>query len=1636
MLSWDQGSFIEPSPPYAISMNEDAKAYSSPGHFTFEYQHEVLHEATDHFDQEIRTPSRQATSQSFPELLRRRSTAGAAVSSFLDRRFSGLNLRRYSSETADEVRGSLGLNLLHRPSEPLIDFIFVHGLRGDSRRTWSKSGNIDDYWPQQWLPFEPRFKNVRIHSFGYNSDWGDKRKTNLSVHDFGQSLLSEMLISPELGGVDGSTPIVLVGHSMGGIVIKKAFMLAKQDQSLSKLAARFHSMFFLATPHRGADSALLLSKLLQVSGPQSSKAFIRDLSPGSLANQMINDEFRNVYQGVQLWSFFETVSTGLGLIVDKESAVLGLPNERSQLLNADHRNICKFNDRFDSNYCTIRNALTLAIDSIERTRLSSRLHENQVQMQSLSKYLGITERPDAELSRVMDRQTEGSCTWLTDKETFRKWTGFMTDERYFCLDGEPATGKSTIAGHVIRHLEEGNGECSFFFFRHGDITKSTVALLLRSLAWQMARANSEIRQELLTLVDQAHFFDKADEGSIWRNIFVPHILRLPWRQPFYWVIDALDECSNYAALFPLLAKIERSQYLRVFITCRPMLSVERLFDQTNLARITETISISDSLADIKLFLAANADYLPADNEVERERLVARILNRSNGNFLWTSLVLQELADIPSVQQAYEALDSVPLGMDGLYSRIVETLSNNANIKAVARAILKWTVMSIRPLSVEELKEAIRLDIGITLPRLETTIGSICGNLVYLDSDSRVQLTHQTVRSFLVRGRQSSLHGPLSDFSMLPSQENLSLSQICLTYLNGNEMKAPRFRRGSVGPRSVKRSAIAEYAVTHFSDHLAKASVEKSSLLQAVQHFFATNSPTWLELVATSQDLTTLIRTAKNLKTYLKKRAKLYSPIDPAVQDVSAWARDVGHLVARFAKPLLMYPASSHFLIPSVCPPESAIARTFAKYPRALQMRGLSDGDWDDRLVCITIPGRQAYSVACQESNLALGASDGLIRLYETSTTQEKGFFNHGEPVRMLTFSTTDQYLAAASRKTLSMWSCNSGQLLWSLAVSNVPIAIAFSEDSSKLMMATKAGTMLSYEVLSGNILVEYHFSDIDETTSEEHSHRMTPMHAVFHAGLNLLGVTYRHRPVVFWDVEDGIYVGQYNKQNAAFPGPLLFSLVFHPKSEIALAAAAYDDGDVAVFDPFSQRTIATVNADASILSASPDGAILAMGHGHGQISLYDFETLKPLYKISAFEMSIRDITFSTDSLRFFVIRGGFCNVWEPTILVRDSEILDDDASVSFSEDTALLSSQSMHVHFYDEDLGITVMCLARRDTIVFCGREDGSLAAYSTSDGKVLHNLDGHGKNVAVLLMSWSEHGSVLATVDRSGRVLIQKISMSDDGSLMNQTPILDKRAPQVVRQILLNKAGDKLLVSMMHAREIWDVSPDQSGSLSTLAGPGTYWKWLNHPAGNDTLILVTQGRLRLFKWEALEETTGAEGIDLLHGLGEDLPLTAVALASNKRNICLGFSSPEQDDAPPILRVWPLRRLDPKASSLKPLATYDELGALMKHCIGVCGDDLVFLSHDGWVCSVGFAEDREVEFYTRHFFIPFRFHNNTASLITKLTGKGGVILAYRDELVVFHNGLDFQEKIGIKGVLAKSKPVMRAALVRGRSNPL
>lgn len=288
------------------------------------------------------------------------------------------------SRAGSEVSDPLGLHLVCDNSHPSGDIIFVHGLGGTARKTWSWDRNVAYFWPV-WLAEEDGLSSYRIFTYGYNSNFKGAG-TNLNIIDFAKDLLFQMLVFSDGFGDDcvpiGRQPIIFIAHSMGGLVVKKAYVLGKHEGQYAHIISKIHGIMFLATPHRGAQYAKILNNILSTAPLGAPpKAYIEDLDTHSRILQDINEQFRASCADLSLVSFFETLKTSFGitksLIVEKESGVLGYPQETSNPLNADHHTICKFKSREDANYISIKSMLKLWASKLSQLRAPSKYRENK-----------------------------------------------------------------------------------------------------------------------------------------------------------------------------------------------------------------------------------------------------------------------------------------------------------------------------------------------------------------------------------------------------------------------------------------------------------------------------------------------------------------------------------------------------------------------------------------------------------------------------------------------------------------------------------------------------------------------------------------------------------------------------------------------------------------------------------------------------------------------------------------------------------------------------------------------------------------------------------------------------------------------------------------------------------------------------------------------------------------------------------------------------------------------------------------------------------------------------------------------------------------------------------------------------------
>ncbi|XP_063709707.1 protein SERAC1 isoform X2 [Culicoides brevitarsis] len=204
-----------------------------------------------------------------------------------------------------------------------------YAVSGDE---WLNEESRDDYtycWPMEWIPED--FPNARILGLNYESSLTQWYGTNCPCLKNASQLkprATEFLDKITKAGV-GQRPIVWIGHSMGGLIIKSIIVQASQhpDPAVQNICNNTKGIIFLGTPHKGSPVAKLkqsTSAILWVS------AEVQDMKEGNSTLLKLNEDFlkiiKNGKENVEIASLGEgrpTIMTSWKfplLIVAKDSA--------------------------------------------------------------------------------------------------------------------------------------------------------------------------------------------------------------------------------------------------------------------------------------------------------------------------------------------------------------------------------------------------------------------------------------------------------------------------------------------------------------------------------------------------------------------------------------------------------------------------------------------------------------------------------------------------------------------------------------------------------------------------------------------------------------------------------------------------------------------------------------------------------------------------------------------------------------------------------------------------------------------------------------------------------------------------------------------------------------------------------------------------------------------------------------------------------------------------------------------------------------------------------------------------------------------------------------------------------------------
>ncbi|KAL9023850.1 MAG: hypothetical protein Q9196_006931 [Gyalolechia fulgens] len=269
---------------------------------------------------------------------------------------------------------------------------------------------------------------------------------------------------------------------------------------------------------------------------------------------------------------------------------------------------------------------------------------------------------------------------------------------------------------------------------------------------------------------------------------------------YFIILDGLDECNEAHIrevsenLYSLLSSSRLD--VKLFWCSRPNIPdwiPSKLQSELHI-NLENVQSQSHVASDIEKFIKITLEGL-LEGDTPRLRIgdptlalmiEDRLKKEAHGMFLWVKLQLDSLCQKKSDKQIIDTLNHLPRDLPETFERILAIFTEPDDI-AIGKQIFRWLAVAKRPLTVNELREAIAIEPLQDVWKPECLVNDMntalacCGNLVLVEEEQQtIHFTHSSVQQYLC--------SDLAKKSRSRYQVNLDAADadagaICVTYLN-------------------------------------------------------------------------------------------------------------------------------------------------------------------------------------------------------------------------------------------------------------------------------------------------------------------------------------------------------------------------------------------------------------------------------------------------------------------------------------------------------------------------------------------------------------------------------------------------------------------------------------------------------------------------------------------------------------------------------------------------------------------------------------------------------------------------------------------------------------------------------------
>ena len=352
---------------------------------------------------------------------------------------------------------------------------------------------------------------------------------------------------------------------------------------------------------------------------------------------------------------------------------------------------------------------------------------------------------------------DGIASWVASPQ---EGNGALQRNTYW-LYGSPGIGKTSLAHSICERLHDQKHLAGAFFCRRDDPTSSKAGNILPTFICKLAAIFPAFRS---IVAERLRSDPNLTPESMKPFVFLDFIRKLPRRpkRTLVFVIDAFDECGDDKSCPDVLRVLTDAaaqvQWLKVVITSRPEVDIQRFFDTPN----TKTSHIrydldadNEASSDLRTFAEDRFRWVALKQHLEspwpEQSLFDGIISRAAGLFIFVKTIALALEHCEDPTALLKLALQGPSGtgsasLYALYSSIVRSriVHRGDEFRRMVGALL--TTAPYRPVCEETVATLARVE-----PRRVQRWIDDLSSLLYRDewTDGGVRVRHCSIADFFV-----------------------------------------------------------------------------------------------------------------------------------------------------------------------------------------------------------------------------------------------------------------------------------------------------------------------------------------------------------------------------------------------------------------------------------------------------------------------------------------------------------------------------------------------------------------------------------------------------------------------------------------------------------------------------------------------------------------------------------------------------------------------------------------------------------------------------------------------------------------------------------------------------------------------